>query len=163
MSRDQKTIIAIVVVLVLVCAVVVCLCALLAGSVGTLKVLSQTRKPIRSFERHWRVTVEPRYPRRLPEGMRFAALVIEVTEDAPADLAGLEPGDLIVALDGVTIEQSIDLAEMISGYKPGDRVDLTVRRAGAENEIQVRLGEHPTIKGRPYLGVTYQAVPMSPE
>jgi putative serine protease PepD len=58
----------------------------------------------------------------------------------PADKAGLEPGDVIVALDGHPVEGSSGLIVAIRSKRPGDSVTLTVRRDGTEKKIQVTLG-----------------------
>jgi len=58
----------------------------------------------------------------------------------PAEQAGLEPGDVILALDGKKVESSSELIVAIRSKRPGDSVTLTVRRDGAEQEIRVTLG-----------------------
>jgi len=58
----------------------------------------------------------------------------------PAEEAGLEPGDVILALDGTPVEGSSELIVAIRSKRPGDTVTLTVRRDGAEQDIEVTLG-----------------------
>jgi len=58
----------------------------------------------------------------------------------PAEQAGLEPGDVILALDGKTVESSSELIVAIRSKRPGDSVTFRVRRDGAEQEIRVTLG-----------------------
>jgi S1-C subfamily serine protease len=87
---------------------------------------------------------------------RSGTLVISVTEGSPADAADLQQGDLIMSLDGEPFASAEALSDAIARHQPGDRVTLSVVRAGAEGEVelQVKLGEHPDQPGRAYLGVT---------
>ena len=87
------------------------------------------------------------------------ALLVEVMPDSPAKEAGLEKGDVIVAVDGQTLDAEHSLADIIAGYEPGDRVGLEVQRPGEEEprEVTVELGEHPDEEDKAYLGVRYSS------
>lgn len=90
------------------------------------------------------------------------ASIVEVVEDSPASAAGLQPGDLITAVDGAALDAETSLADLIGGYKPGDEVTLTVTRAdsdGEGQELAVVLGENPDDATRPFLGVRYTNAP----
>ena len=63
-----------------------------------------------------------------------------IVPDGPADQAGLEPGDVIVAIDGEPVEGSSELIVAIRSRSPGDVVRLTVRRDGTERTYEVTLG-----------------------
>jgi len=58
----------------------------------------------------------------------------------PADRAGLQPGDVIVAIDGKPVTDSSELIVAIRSRSPGDTVTLTVRRDADERPIEVTLG-----------------------
>jgi membrane-associated protease RseP (regulator of RpoE activity) len=92
-----------------------------------------------------------------------AALIVEVTEDGPADRAGLKVGDVVVAVEGQELDPDRDLAELIAGHKPGDRVTLEVRESGGSGQdsrqVTVELGEHPQREGVAYLGVSFVPAP----
>ena len=89
------------------------------------------------------------------------ALLTEVVSDSPAEEAGLQVGDVIVAVDGQAIDVEHSLADLIAGYKPGDRVMLEVMRPGEESrEVTAKLGEHPDDEEKAYLGIQY--VPSAP-
>jgi len=90
-----------------------------------------------------------------PERWQVAALVMEVEPDSPAEEAGLQVGDFIIAVDDQPLKDKADLKEMIGRYRPGDRVRLTVWRYGQKLSLRVRLGERD---GRPYLGIRYRLV-----
>lgn len=88
-------------------------------------------------------------------GSGQAVVVVQVTEGSPAASAGLEPGDLITAIDGEPLDSPEALAAAIARRQPGDRVALSVTsaRGGDAREVEVRLGEHPDQPGEAYLGV----------
>lgn len=90
-----------------------------------------------------------------PEGVKQAVVINTVIEDSPAEKAGLEPGDVIISIDGEAISGSGSLAETIHSLEPGDEITLTVYRNGEEEplEIEVVLGEDPGGDGQAYLGV----------
>jgi Do/DeqQ family serine protease len=71
------------------------------------------------------------------------ALVSSVSEDGPADDAGLERGDLITAIDGTPVENSNDLRNRVAAARPGTSVKLTVLRDGKERTITATLDELP--------------------
>ncbi|MFW5923761.1 MAG: S1C family serine protease, partial [Planctomycetota bacterium] len=65
------------------------------------------------------------------------AFIGRVLEDSPAEEAGVQKGDQIIALDGATINAWKDLTEIIMEYEPGDTVMLQIKRSedsGAEDE-----------------------------
>lgn len=85
-----------------------------------------------------------------------AAVVVEVMADSPAARAGLQVGDLIIAVDGEPLRAATDLATQIAKRRVGDEVALTVVRTdGRQEEVTVVLGEHPDVAGAAYLGVQY--------
>jgi serine protease Do len=71
------------------------------------------------------------------------ALVSAVSEDGPADKAGVKRGDVITAINGQSIKDSNSLRNTVSGLKPGSTVALTLFRSGQEKQVSVRLGEMP--------------------
>jgi serine protease Do len=69
------------------------------------------------------------------------ALVSEVVEGGPAADAGLEPGDVILAVDGKAIERSSELPPLIAAIKPGAQATLAVWRNKSEKKMRVKVGE----------------------
>ena len=73
----------------------------------------------------------------LPAG---AALVGEVVEGSAADKAGLREGDVILAIDGNELDNSLALSTIIGGLHPGAKVDILINREGEEMTVNVKLG-----------------------
>jgi S1-C subfamily serine protease len=72
------------------------------------------------------------------------ARVTNVISGGPADKAGLLAGWVITNLGGQVVGDSNRVGELLSGYKPGDRVSLTVRLPdGSNRTLNVQLGERP--------------------
>lgn len=69
------------------------------------------------------------------------ALVTSVEAGAPADKAGVEPGDIILKLNGKSIEKSIDLPRAVGEIKPGSKATVTVQRRGTTKELNVTVAE----------------------
>ena len=68
------------------------------------------------------------------------AFVTDVVPGSAADDAGLQPGDLIVAIDGNDIDTSSEVRDAIVDKAPGDDVELTIVRAGRERTLSATLG-----------------------
>ena len=64
------------------------------------------------------------------------ATVVELMPNSPAQRAGLEPGDRIVAVNGEPVHQFYDLIRLISPH-PGETLTLTVERDGAMLTLEV--------------------------
>lgn len=71
------------------------------------------------------------------------AVVDSVQPGTAADEAGLQAGDIIIAVDGEPLSSMSDLAVDIRNRDPGDRITLTIVRDGRRLAIPVTLGERP--------------------
>src|SRR5262245_59175388 len=72
------------------------------------------------------------------------ALVSTVEPGGPAEKAGLKSGDVIVAVDGKAIDQSVDLPRIIGETPPGAAIALQVWRKDAKQTLRVTVGEMPS-------------------
>lgn len=72
------------------------------------------------------------------------ALVANVTPDGPADRAGLRFSDLIVSLNGETIDSSTKLTRLVGAAKPGDTMRMEVLRDGRRQTITARSAKRPS-------------------
>jgi putative serine protease PepD len=66
-------------------------------------------------------------------------LVTKVVPAGAADTAGLRPGDLVTALDGVPVSDIRSLARIVRGRRAGDRVTVEFVRGGEAHQIEVVL------------------------
>jgi len=62
---------------------------------------------------------------------------------SPAKQAGVEVGDVIVAVNGTAIDRVSTLQRVIRNFKPGQAVTLDVMRFGDKKTLKVKLGEPP--------------------
>lgn len=62
---------------------------------------------------------------------------------SPAEKAGLKDGDIVVAVDGKTIDADHDLSSYVLPHVPGDTVTLSVVRASGTVQLKVTLGTLP--------------------
>jgi S1-C subfamily serine protease len=74
-------------------------------------------------------------------GEDAGVVVSTVAPGGPCAAAGLEPSDVILAVDGQPVERMPDLVRWLRARSPGDVAELTVRRAGADTSVRVTLGE----------------------
>ncbi|PID72121.1 MAG: serine protease [Desulfobulbus propionicus] len=70
-------------------------------------------------------------------------LIAEVTDDSPAQKAGLEQGDVLIALDGTPLSDVTDLRNKIAMTPPGSKVKMQVVRNGKTQTIKVKIGQQP--------------------
>lgn len=67
------------------------------------------------------------------------AVVSDFADRSSAKEAGLEKGDVIVAINGAKVKNANALQEQISKYRPGDKVQVTVDRNGSTKTFNVEL------------------------
>ncbi len=84
------------------------------------------------------------------------ALVASVSPDGPASHAGLQPGDVIEAVNGEKIATSRDLAIDISQIAPGTHASLEVIRQGKPQTVDITIGTLPS-EGAAHAGATQGA------
>jgi S1-C subfamily serine protease len=86
-------------------------------------------------------------PRRLPPaaaerlGRRGGVQIMQVIEGSPAERAGLQPGDLLVELDGEPVTDATDLQRLMVGERIGESVVAIVLRDGAGATVALVLDE----------------------
>jgi S1-C subfamily serine protease len=67
------------------------------------------------------------------------AYVMKTTEDGAARDAGIKEGDIIVSIDGTSVNTGSQLQEQIGKYNPGDKIKVGLLRKGDLKEIDVVL------------------------
>jgi putative serine protease PepD len=72
-----------------------------------------------------------------------ANCVHPVAANSPAAAAGLQPGDVVTAIDGTSITSTDQFIATIDNYVPGRTVTLTIKRSGQSKQVKVTLGTRP--------------------
>lgn len=74
------------------------------------------------------------------------AEITDVTDESPADKAGLKEGDIITKVNDDKIADADDLYKAIGQYKPGEKVTITYKRDGKEATQSVTLDENKQVR-----------------
>ena len=77
-------------------------------------------------------------------GEAQGAMIVEVEPGTPAAQAGLQPDDIVTAVDGKPITSMSGLVVALRSHKAGETVELTVERGGKEETVKITLGEKPS-------------------
>ena len=84
------------------------------------------------------------------------ALISDVQRNGPADRAGLQRGDVVLAINGQTVGDGNELRNKIASLGPGAHVELTIVRQGQTHKRTATLEELPS-------NTAAAAAPGSPE
>lgn len=87
--------------------------------------------------------IEPDWGFEAARGFDGSIRVTAVNSSSSAANAGIQNGDILMELDGQTLYA---LPQRVSGLKPGQRVELTVRRSGGSREVVFSLGSRPAMR-----------------
>jgi len=83
----------------------------------------------------------------LAESLKLAtasgALVAGVSRGGPADKAGLKTGDVITAIDGKSIQDSVAAMAVIAALKPGADAKFSITRNEKKLTVAVNIGKRP--------------------
>ena len=71
------------------------------------------------------------------------ALIAGIVRGAPADKAGVRPGDILLAVDDKPIKDAQIMLEVIAAQQPGHNARFKLRREGKEIELSVVIGKRP--------------------
>ena len=72
------------------------------------------------------------------------ALVTQVEKGSPAEQAGLQSGDVILALQGKPVERSADLPPRVGAMSPGSEATMSIWRDGERKQLEVTIGTFDT-------------------
>ncbi len=82
-------------------------------------------------------------------GVRLA----DVRAGGPAEAAGVKAGDVLVGLAGAKVQNLYDMSFLLQDHKPGETVDVVVKRDGQELVLRATLGQRKAGGGGPPPGV----------
>ena len=96
--------------------------------------------------------LSPELAQALDSKRADGAAVVDVERNSPAAQAGLERGDVVVAVDGAPVRSATELRNRIGLTQVGGTVSLTVERGGKRRNITMtiapsapkRRGSHPS-------------------
>jgi serine protease Do len=71
------------------------------------------------------------------------ALIAGVQNDTPASRAGIQPGDVITAVNGQAVKNPRDLAVDVAAVQPGDEAKLDVMHDGQSKTVSLKVGQLP--------------------
>jgi len=128
-------------------------------------------KPLVEVERDWKSWLKTRKVPPLPflgvstrATAKGQVCVERLVPGAPAALAGIRAGDILVSIAGRQVKNPADVISVVGAQKVGDQIDIEVLRGGKRLDFNVRLakrgggGARPSEK-RPaaYLGMAVEA------
>jgi serine protease Do len=96
----------------------------------------------------------PELARSMHIGTESGALISDVTEDSPAERAGLKEEDVIVTFDGKVVENADDLRVAVRRTAPGSRVAIVVARHDNRTSLEVKVGKQPRALAAPFAPPT---------
>jgi hypothetical protein len=77
-------------------------------------------------------------------GVADGVRITGVRAGSPAEIAGLQGGDIITAIGGTRIANLYDMTDALRSHQPGDTVVVVTRRDGAERRATAVLGKRGT-------------------
>ncbi len=73
-------------------------------------------------------------------------LVTEVFPDDPADVAGIKPKDIILSVNGKTVDSARQLTGMIADTRVNDTIQIKINRNGKTRTIDVKIAKREETK-----------------
>ena len=103
----------------------------------------QHGRPLRGWLGVEAQAITPQIAKTLELDISEGVVVVGVMRDGPAHRAGMQPGDVIVSIDGKKITGAREALLAISNRKPGSRVQIGVLRHGKQLRLDATAIERP--------------------
>lgn len=103
----------------------------------------QHGRPLRGWLGVEAQAITPQIAKALELQKSDGVVVVGVMRDGPAHRAGLQPGDVIISIDGKKIREARQALLAISSRKPGSRVRIEVQRDGKQVKLEAVAIERP--------------------
>ncbi len=110
---------------------------------GVLEDIIEHGRPLRGWLGVQAQAVTPDIARQLELPSTDGIIVTGVVRGSPAHRAGLEPGDVILAIDNKKVSDGREALLAISAHRPGQRVTMRVRHEGKERTLEMTTVERP--------------------
>jgi len=85
--------------------------------------------------------IDPQMAEFFDADVREGVVITEVVEDSPADKAGIERDDIVVAFDGKPVRDRAAFMNIVAAADPGKKVDVEIIRDGKKKHLTVEIGE----------------------
>jgi len=96
---------------------------------------------------------------------RKGAVLVNIIEGSPADIAGLQPGDVVIAVNNNAVDNAADLRNQVGLKRIGDKVELRIVREGKKKTVTATVAERETaaipsdLRNERLAGVTFGDIP----
>jgi membrane-associated protease RseP (regulator of RpoE activity) len=115
-----------------------------------------SRVPVGVWDRQSVITRELQQP----DGVVVTGVVAETDgEPSPAAIAGIEPRDVVWAIDGVRVVSLDEFTRVLREHRPSERISLDVGRNGTRTTLNATLAARPDDPTLPFLGVELALLP----
>ncbi|MDD2740942.1 MAG: Do family serine endopeptidase [Rhodocyclaceae bacterium] len=74
------------------------------------------------------------------------ALIAGLMRNSPADIAGIRPGDVLLAVNSKAVKDPQVMLDLIAALKPDERANFRLRRDQNIVEVQVKIGKRPALQ-----------------
>ncbi len=86
------------------------------------------------------VDITPRIAQTLGTERTRGIIIRDIDSGSPADIAGLQPYDVIYRIAGQEVASNEDYVARIYDFRPGDRIEVDVERQGQPRTVTLQIG-----------------------